>query len=160
QAYVYFAESAAQILANATPPYVLTNGPVIATAFSTPATGVVNTVVASAAPLSSVLGANVTPGVSQLAIASITNANPAVVTCFGPTSLGRGESMTVTISGALGIAGVNDTFTGTYVTGNSFSIPIDTTSSGTYTGGGSVEGGDLGQIDRLLQANVVPDNTA
>ncbi len=67
--------------------------------------------------------------------------------------------MTVTITGALGIAGVNGTFTGTYVTFDSFSIPVDTTAAGTYTGGGSVEGGDLGQIDRLLQANVVPDNT-
>jgi hypothetical protein len=43
---------------------------------------------------------------------------------------------------------------------NSFSIPVDSTSGGTYTGGGSVEGGDLGQIDALIQANVVPDNTA
>ena len=36
---------------------------------------------------------------------------------------------------------------------------FNTISAGTYTGGGSVEGGDLGQIDALIQANVTPDNT-
>jgi hypothetical protein len=159
QAYVYFAESAAQLLAEQDPPYILTNGPVIANAFSTPATGVVNTVVASATPLTDVLGANVTPGVSQLPIAAITNANPAVITCVAPTTLQPGQSMTVTITGVLGTAGVNGTFTGTYTAADAFSIPVDTTLAGSYTGGGSVEGGDLGQIDRLIQANVVPDNT-
>lgn len=159
QAYVYFAESAALLLAEQDPPYVLTNGPVQATSFSTPQTGVVNTVVASTSPLATVLGAAVTPGVSQLAVSAISNTSPAVLTCVAPTSLEPGQSMTVTITGALGIAGVNGTFTGTYVTADSFSIPVDTTAAGTYTGGASVEGGDLGQIDRLIQANVVPDNT-
>jgi hypothetical protein len=159
QAYTYFAESAVQLLAAADPPYVLTNGPVSAEAFSTPATGVVNVVVASASPLATTLGANVTPGVSQLAIASISNASPAIVTCVAPTTLVPGQSMTVTITGSLGIGGVNGTFTGTYTAADAFSIPVDTTLTGTYTGGGSVEGGDLGQIDRLIQASVVPDNT-
>lgn len=159
QAYVYYAESAAQLLAEATPPYTLTNGRVVASAVSTPETGVVNLVLASAQPLSAALGANVTPGVSQLAVSAISNANPAVLTCVAPTSLASGESMTVTITGALGIAGVNGTFTGTYVSTNEFSIPVDTTSAGTYTGGASVEGGDLGQIDALVQRNVVPLNT-
>jgi hypothetical protein len=159
QAYVYFAESAVPLLAEQVPPYVLTNGPVRATAVSVPMTGVVYTVVASASPLGTALGENVTPGVAQLPISSISNTNPAVVTCTAPTSLAPGQSMTVTISGALGIAGVNGTFTGTYTAANAFSIPLDTTASGAYTGGGSVEGGDLGQIDALLQRNVVPDNT-
>lgn len=158
-AYVYFAETAFQLLAEATPAYNLTNGPVRATEFSTPMTGVVNIVVGSATPVSTTLGANVTPGVAQLAVTGATNANPCVVTCAGATGLLPAGSMTVTLSGLLGIAGVNGTFLGTYVGADSFSIPIDTTSAGTYTGGGSVEGGDLGQVDRLLQQNVVPDNT-
>lgn len=158
QAYAYFAESASQLLAEQDPPYVLTNGPVIAEAFSVPATGVVHVVVASASPFSTVLDEHVTPGVSQLLVGNITNASPAVVVCVAPTTLQPGESMTVTITGALGIAGVNGTFTGTYVAANSFSIPVDTTAAGTYVpGSASVEGGDLGQIDRLIQANVVPD---
>lgn len=105
------------------------------------------------------LGQAVTPGCVQLPISAITNAFPAVVTCTGPTSLQVGQSFTATISGALGISGVDGTFTATYVSANSFSIPLDTTMAGTYTGGGTVEGGDLGQIDRLIQENVVPDNT-
>lgn len=158
-AYVYFAETAFQLLAAATPPYNLTNGPVRATEFSTPMTGVVNLVVGSATPASTTLGQPVTPGVSQLPVTAVTNANPCVVTCSSSTSLAPAQSMTVTISGVLGVAGVNGTFLATYSTADSFSIPVNTTSSGTYAGGGSVEGGDLGQIDRLIQANVVADNT-
>lgn len=158
-AYVYFAETALQLLAAASPPYNLTNGPVRATEFSTPTTGVVNLVVGSATPASATLGQPVTPGVSQLPVTAVTNANPCVVTCSGPTTLVPAGSMTVTIDGVLGVAGVDGTFLATYVSANSFSIPIDTTSAGAYTGGGSVEGGDLGQIDRLIQKNVVPDNT-
>ena len=159
QAYVFFADTAQQLLSAQSPPYILTNGPVTATEFSTPATGVVTTVIASSTPASTTLGANVTPGVSQLAVSSVSNANPCVVGCVGPTTLAPGQSMTVTVSGVLGVAGVNGTFVATYVGANSLSIPVDTTSGGTYLGGGSVEGGDLGQIDRLIQANVVPDNT-
>ncbi len=163
-AYVFFAETAFQLLAEATPAYNLTNGPVRATEFSTPTTGVVNLVVGSATPASTTLGANVTPGVAQLAVTGVTDANPCVVTCAGPTGLAPAESMTVTISGVLGVTGVgvggvNGTFIATYDSANSFSIPIDTTTASAYGGGGSVEGGDLGQIDRLIQQNVVPDNT-
>jgi hypothetical protein len=160
QAYVYFAETAFQLLAAATPPYNLMNGPVRATEFSTPATGVVNLVVGSATPASTTLGQPVTPGVSQLPITGVSNANPCVVTCAGPTALAPAGTMTVTISGVLGVAGVNGSFLATYDgSADAFSIPVDTTAAGTYTGGGSVEGGDLGQIDRLIQQNVVPDNT-
>jgi hypothetical protein len=171
QAYAYFAQSAVQILGGTTPEglalrtaldlpaYTLTNGPVKATTFGTPANGVVNTVVASTSPIATTLGAAVTPGVSQLPISGVTNTNPAVVTCTGPTSLAAGQSMTVSISGVEGMSDVNGSFIGTYTGADAFSIPIDTTSSGTYTGGGQVEGGDLGQIDQLLQAACVPDGT-
>ena len=157
QAYVYFAETAGQLLAAATPAYVLTNGPVLATSFSNPLTGIVTTVVASTSPASALLGYNVTPGCSQLPVTGVSNTSPAIISCAAPTSLAPGQSMTVTISGVLGVAGVAGTFLGTYVSATSFSIPVDTTVAGTYTGGGQVEGGDLGQIDQLLQQNVVPD---
>ena len=172
QSYVFYARTAQQILstgvlpsgaASGVPVYNLTNGPVVANEFSNPQTGVVTVVVASATPESTVLGANVTPGVAELPIVSVTNANPCVVTCSGPTSLTAGQSMTVTITGALGVAGLNGTFLATYVSsatpGTAFSIPLNSTSAGAYLGGGSVEGGDLGQIDALIQANVVPDDT-
>jgi hypothetical protein len=157
QAYVYFAETAQQILSAQTPAYQLTNGPVVANAFSDPQTGIVQTVVASSSPVSSTLGANVTPGVSELIISGVSNANPCIITTAGATSLFPGQSMTVTISGVLGTLGVNGTYLGTYATADSFSIPIDTMTSGTYTGGGTIEGGDLGAIDALIQDNVVPD---
>jgi hypothetical protein len=157
QSYVYYAETAQQILAAQTPPYVLTNGPVSANEFATPLTGVVYVYVASASPVSTTLGANVTPGAAQLGIDAITNASPAVVSCVASTSLAPGQSMAVTITGVLGMSGVTGTFLATYVSGTSFSIPVDTTLLGTYTGGGSVEGGDLGAIDQLIQQNCVPD---
>jgi trimeric autotransporter adhesin len=166
QSYVFYAESAQQILSTGIlpggatiPVYNLTNGPVSANEYVVPATGIVTTVVASATPVSTVLGANVTPGISQLPISGVSNANPGVVTTSGATSLSPGQSMIVTISGVLGMAGVNGTFVGTYVTANSFSIPVNTTSAGAYAGGGSVDGGDLGQIDLLIQTNVVPSDT-
>jgi Baseplate J-like protein len=167
QAYVYFAETAQQLLAAATPAYQLTNGPVTAFNFSNPQTGIVTTVVASQTPASTTLGQPVTPGCSQLPISGVSNANPCIVTTSGATGLSPAQSETMTISGVLGTGGVNGIFLGTYVSSNSFSIPVDTTSTGSYTGGGSVEGGDLGQIDNLLQGNspvtppvdVVPDNT-
>lgn len=158
QAYIYFAETAAQLLAQQTPPYTLTNGPVVANAYGNVATGIVTVVVASATPASTTLGVAVTPGVSQLQITGVSNANPGVISCAGPTGLAPGQSMTVTIAGVIGVAGVNGTFLGTYVGANSFSIPVNTTSAGTYVAGGSVEGGDLGQIDNLIQNHVVPDN--
>jgi hypothetical protein len=158
QAYVYFAETAQQLLAEATPPYTLTNGPVAASTTANPQTGIVTTVVASSTPVSTVFGAAVTPGCAQLGIASISNTNPCVVYCNGPTSLSPGQSMTVTISGTTGIVGVNGTNLGTYSGSSSaFSIPVNAIGAGAWTGGGSVEGGDLGQIDLLLQRNVVPD---
>jgi hypothetical protein len=159
QAYIYFAETAAQLCASQTPPYTLTNGPVIANASGNPQTGIVTVVVASTTPASIEFDDNVTPGVAQLSISAVTNANPCVLTCIGPTSLSAGQSMTVTISGVTSVSGVNGTFLGTYVSANAFSIPVNTTSGGTYTGGGSVEGGDLGQIDQLIQQNVTPSNT-
>ena len=156
-AYVYFAETAVQLLADATPSYVLTNGPVRAVEFAQPRTGIVNTVVGSTTPASNVLGANVTPGVSRLAVTGVTASSPAIVSCAGPTTLQIGQSFTVTISGVIGPSIVNTTALGTYVSPTSFSIPIDTSAAPAYAGGGSVEGGDLGQIDALLQRNCVPN---
>lgn len=159
QAYVYFAETAAQFLGAQAAPYTLTNGPVQATEYANPQTGIVTTVVASSTPASVVLGAAITPGCAQLAITGFTNANPCVVACGGPHDLTTG--MTVAISGSILPAALDalvvGSFVATVVDSTHFSIPVDTTSAGAWTGGGSVEGGDLGAIDSLLQNNVVPD---
>jgi hypothetical protein len=159
QAYLYFAESAYGLLMAADPSYTLTNGPVAAIVYSTPSTGVVTVVVGSTEPASTTLGQPVTPGVAQLPITGVSAATAAVITCSGATGLAPTETFTVTISGVLGPTVVNGTWLGTYVSADSFSIPVNTMSAPTYAGGGSCEGGDLGQIDQLIQENVVPDNT-
>jgi len=72
---------------------------------------------------------------SVLVVSGITNANPGVVT----TSLNHGYTtgQTVTITGALGISGINGVnLTATVLSPTTFSIGINTTTSGTYTGGG------------------------
>jgi hypothetical protein len=155
-AYEYFAESAESILSTETPSYSLTNGPVVANTSANPQTGIVTTVVASSTPVTTTLGAAVTPGCAQNLVTGVTGALPCVVTCANPTSLRAGQTMTVIVSGVLGVPTANGQFAATYVSANSFSIPVNTTGL-TYTGGGSVEGGDLGMIDNLLQDNVVPD---
>lgn len=161
QAYVYFAETAGQLLAAQTPAYVLTNGPVQASETANPQTGIVTTVVASATPASTTLGANVTPGCAQNAISAITNANPCVVTCAGAHGLTSG--MTVSLSFPPGsapaalVSALSASFVVTVTGANSFSVPVNTTALGSWVSGGSVEGGDLGAIDTLLQTNVVPD---
>ena len=74
---------------------------------------------------------------SVLAVTGITNANPAVVT----TSLNHGYStgQAITINGATGMTGINGVqFTATVISQTTFSIPLNTTASGTYTGGGVV----------------------
>ena len=74
---------------------------------------------------------------STLNVTGITNANPAVVS----TGLNHGFTGTqvIQISGATGITGVNNTpFTATVLSQTTFSIPVNTTSSGTYTGNGVV----------------------
>lgn len=74
---------------------------------------------------------------STLIVSGITNASPGVVT----TNLNHGyvSGQVIQITGALGMAGVNNTnLTVSVVTQNSFSIGINTTTLGTYTGGGVV----------------------
>lgn len=77
---------------------------------------------------------------STLAITGITNANPGVIT----TSLNHGygaagATQVINITGVTGLSGVNNvSLTATVITATTFSIGINTTNSGTYTGGGVV----------------------
>jgi hypothetical protein len=57
------------------------------------------------------------------------------------------------------VAALSGAFTVTVLSPTTFSVPVNTAALGAWTGGGSIEGGDLGAIDALLQENVVPDNT-
>ena len=157
QAYVYFAKTAQQILAAETPPIQLTNGAIIAAnEYASPVTGIVTTVIASSTPASTTLGQAVTPGFAQNPVTGVSNASAAVVTVANAVAAWSGTA-SVIIADVLGIGGVNGAFNATYLTPTTFSIPVNTSASASYTGGGGVEGGDLGQVDNLLQENVVPD---
>lgn len=155
-AYDYYALSAATFLAALSPPVTLTNGPIaIATTFANPQTSVVTCYVSSTSPASVILGEAVTPGCAQLGITGATNATPIVITTA--TAHGLADSDAVIISGVLGNTAANAAWLITVLSGTTFSLS-GSVGSGAYTGGGMVEGGDLGQIDDLIQDNVVPDD--
>ena len=74
---------------------------------------------------------------STLTVSGITNANPGVVT----TTLNHGflTGQVVVITGTVGITGINNVnLTITVITETTFSIGVNTTSSGTWTSGGVV----------------------
>ena len=75
---------------------------------------------------------------SVMTVSGISNANPAVVTTALNHGFQSGQSG-VQINGAAGISGVNGlNFTIIVLTPTSFSIPVNTTTAGTYTGNGVV----------------------
>ena len=155
QAYVYYALSAQSILAAQTPSITLTNGPIAkANTFSTPADGTVITSIASTTPASTVLGSNVTPGVAQMPVSAATFATPIAISTSASHGLSTGDS--VTVSGVLGNTAANGGWTITVTGLTSFTLN-GSVGTGSYTGGGRVSGGDLGQVDTLIQNNVVPD---
>jgi len=74
---------------------------------------------------------------STLSVTGITNANPGVVSTDITHGFSNGQIIRIT--GVQGMSGVNNTnLTVTVVDAHSFSIGINTTTSGTWTGGGVV----------------------
>lgn len=71
---------------------------------------------------------------STMSVSAISKASAAVVTTTLNHGLTTGNS--TTISGALGMTGANGTWTVTVLTPTTFSIPYNSTSAATYTGGG------------------------
>lgn len=150
-AYMYFALSASSILGDSTNPLF------VAPAVTIPAitrasvirhtdSGVVEVIVASS---SGAVG-----GVTNLAISNVSNGTPIQVTTASAHGLSTGD--TVTVQGALGVPAANGTWTITVLGANSFTLN-GSVGSGTYLGGGVIEGGVLGQVDRVIRANAVPD---
>lgn len=87
----------------------------------------------------------------QGSVNSITSASKAasgVITTELTHGLTTGQS--VTISGALGMTAINGTFTATVISGNSFSIPVDTSSSADYTGGGILETNPRNEVVSII----------
>ncbi len=154
-AYEYFALTSQEILAAQTPPVALTNGAIVqATTFANPQTEVVSTVVRSATPASIILGEQVTPGCSQLQITDASLATPIELTTAFAHGLTTGDAVIVT--GVLGNLAANGGWTALVTASNKLQLS-GSVGSGGYAGGGFLEGGDLGLVDSVIQANAVTD---
>ncbi len=147
-AYAFFALSALQKLAAQTPTVTLRGGSITRVLVqSDRATGHVVVTAANAA--------GVVSGCVQLAVVgAVTSAGLVEIQTTSAHGLSTGDFATV--SGVVGVPGANITSTVTVVDGTHFTQD-GSVFSGAYVSGGTVEGGDLGELDALLQANVVPN---
>lgn len=151
-AYEYFAMTAYDILLAGG--LKLSSGPITrATETTNPLTGAVTTCVAPGAPGTTLQGAAVLLGATLQPITGASNASPILITC---ASHGLTNGELVKVSGVLGNAGANGTFIMLYHDADSFYL-LGSTGTGTYTGGGQVEGGPLGMVDSVIQSKCVPD---
>lgn len=145
-AYAFFAVSADSLLVLEDPPVRLTAPVTRVLTRSSAVTGIHETIVASAS--------GDVPGIVNLAVSGATNASPIVVTT-ATHGLSTGDY--VSITGALGNTNANGTWVCTVLSATTFSLD-GSAGNGAYTMGGIVQGGDLGQVDKIIQANAVPDN--
>lgn len=145
-AYKYFALSSAQILSGQSPAVTLSAPITRALVQTSAASGVVTTTIASSS--------GTVPGVSNLGVTAATNATPIAITTATAHGLSTGNF--VSISGVLGNTAANGTFVVT-VTGSSTFTLNGSTGNAAYVSGGIVEGGDLGEVDAVIQANCVPN---
>lgn len=146
-AYKYFALSASQILSAQTPPVQLSTPITRVLVQTSTVTGQVTVIVANAGGAVS--------GVSNLGVSGATNATPIVVTTA--SNHGLSTNNYVTISGVHGNSNANGTWNITVLSPTTFSLN-GSTGNAAYTTGGVVEGGDLGEVDAVIQANAVPDD--
>lgn len=147
-AYEYFALSAIDILAAYDPAVILSQAVTRTLVQSSVLTGIVTLTVANADGAVS--------GASNLAVSGATNATPIEITTSTAHGLVTGNFATV--SGVLDNTGANGTWTITRISSTKFTLD-NSVGVAAYGGGGVVEGGDLGQIDRVIQNNCVPDDT-
>lgn len=148
-AYEYFALTAYEILAAQTPPVTMGQAITRAAVMSSAATGVVTTIIANAS--------GPVDGVANLAITNATNASPIAITTIGAHGLSTGAN--AIIKGVVGNAAANGTWKITVTGASTFTLDGSVGDAG-YTTSGVVEGGDLGLVDAVIQANVVPDGSA
>jgi hypothetical protein len=148
-AYVYFALQASAILAAET---LLNGDPIVipavtrAKVITNPGAGAVELVVATAD--------GDVPGATNLIVTGATNATPVQITTSASHGLSTGDI--VTVKGVRGNGGANVTSTIVVTGANTFTLD-HSAGTASYISGGVVEGGFLGQIDRVIQANTVPN---
>lgn len=146
-AYDFFARSAAQILAAQTPAVTIDTITRSRTDVNI-STGAVTTTCA--------LAAGPVPGVSNLAVTNATNNGSGLVRLTVSSTTGLANGNVVTVTGVNGVPGANTTALISGLTGTTLDL-VGTTFSGAYVSGGSIEGGDLGQVDIVVRANAVPN---
>jgi hypothetical protein len=144
-AYYYFALQASTILGALTPPVALQHPINRALVQANTSTGVVTTTIANAA--------GTTDGAVSLVVSGATNASPIVVTVPSTTGVIAGDW--VLVQGVQGNTSANGYWIAGTVTGTTIAL-TGSAGNGTYLSGGTVEGGDLGLVDSVIQANVVP----
>lgn len=143
--YEFFALESAQLLADLTPSVPIV--PITRVLVERDkASGTVTTTIASTD--------GAVPGVALLAVIGATNLTPVEIQTASPHGLSTGNWATV--SGVRGNGGANITSTIVVTAADKFTLD-GSVGTGAYTGDGVVEGGDLGQVDRIIQANTVPD---
>jgi len=144
-AYQYFALTAYDLLRAEIPSVLLTGGPITRVSVSSSkTTGTVTTTIAN-------VGGQVT-GITNFPITAASTATPIVITANGH---GLANGAVVTITDVTGNTAANGTWVISAVATNTFEL-TGSVGNGTYVGGGQIDGGDLGQVDRVLQANAVP----
>ena len=149
-AYDYFARQAGALLAAQTPPVALSSPVTRTFVLVTPTIGYVDLYVASAN--------GTVPGCSGLAVLIAFGGG------FGGIAMGISTATPhglttgayVTIAGVGGCPTANGTFAISVTSANTFLL-VGVSFAGAYTTGGVIDGGDLGQVDQIVQANAVPD---
>lgn len=93
-------------------------------------------------------------GVAELGVSNASNTNPIIITTVAAHGLSDGD--TVITKGIQGNTNANGTWTIAAASGSVLTL-VGAVGNAGYTGGGTLEGGDLGLIDAAIQLNVVPD---
>lgn len=154
-AYQYFALEAYALLQSlaTTKPfngYTLVGGPITrAIPNVSTVTGIVTTTIANAN--------GAVHGCAQVQVTGATNASPIAITTAVAHGLSTGD--VVSISGVTGNTAANGLSWTITVTGATTFTLNSSVGNGAYVNGGIVEGSDLGAVDSIIQANVVPNGT-
>lgn len=157
-AYKYFALSSSELLADETPSITLRGGAITKAIVSAdPSTGIVTTTIANDSPASTTLGQPVVEGASNLAVAGTGSGVGGAVQLTVASTVGLTSADFATVAGIIGTTEANGTWQITVDDSTHITL-VGTVFANAYVSGGTVEAGDLGQVDRIIQENSVGDD--
>jgi hypothetical protein len=87
-------------------------------------------------------------------ITGATKANPCIVTCSGGHNLPTGTTP-VKIANVSGMTTINGSWTATYISATTFSIPVDTTAAGTFSGFATLYGTDMTKAGSGIMSSAI-----